>query len=143
MLSRLSKAQTAKTLLKASNTNKNAQLKCLRLAPKTEALASSNPFTVMPVNQSKMALYEQMVVERYSMDQNKAMFMLHHQPHRSFSLFQQPQKNDPKKGGEGYESSFDDLLKGGSVSEQQQKEFEERRHEKAESVKEAQAKVEE
>jgi len=51
---------------------------------------------------------------------------------RYFGLNQSPNENDTnKKGGMEYESSFDDLLKEGAVSEEQRKNFEKRREEKA------------
>lgn len=58
---------------------------------------------------------------------------------RQFSLNQAP-KDDGKKTSSklDYESGFDDMLKQGAVSENQQKDFEKRREEKAESVKQSQ-----
>lgn len=50
--------------------------------------------------------------------------------------------NRKEKSKLEYESSFEDMLKQGEVSEQQQKEFERRREEKAESVRKAQEDLE-
>ena len=54
---------------------------------------------------------------------------------RRFSLFTQPNNKEPGKGKNDYEDSFEDLLREGTVSKEQQEEFERRRSEKAESVK--------
>lgn len=62
---------------------------------------------------------------------------------REFSLHQAP-KDDKKKGSSrnDYESGFEDMLKEGNVSEEQQKDFDKRRLEKAESVRKAQEDLE-
>lgn len=62
---------------------------------------------------------------------------------RHFSLHQSPNNGGKKETQKtDYETGFEEMLKQGSVSEQQQKEFERRREEKAEEVRKAQEKLE-
>jgi hypothetical protein len=61
---------------------------------------------------------------------------------RFFSLSNKPNQNLEKETNKDYESSFDDLLSQGKVSEEQKREFQKRREEKAQAVKEAQEKLE-
>ena len=72
-----------------------------------------------------------MQITNFQMCQNQARF---------FSL--SSDKHKTNKNANNYESSFEDLLKEGSVSNDQQKEFEKRRQQKVEEVKKQQEDIE-